>query len=81
VDPVTLAILVLLPVVAGLVALVANRGRRSGTLPPRSDELLRQQEPGVGDDAEVPRDTATRTVEEVDLPTLPSQPTAPTYET
>jgi fused signal recognition particle receptor len=82
VDPVTLAILlailVLLPVVAGLVALVSYRGRRSATLPPRSDELLRQQEPGVGDDAEVPRDTATRTLEDVQLPPAPVEPT---YET
>jgi fused signal recognition particle receptor len=82
VDPVTLAILlailVLLPVVAGLVALVSYRGRRSATLPPRSDELLRQQEPGVGDDAEVPRDTAIRTLEDVQLPPAPVEPT---YET
>ena len=81
-DPVTLtillAILVLLPVVAGLVALVAYRGRRSATLPPRSDELVRQREPGVGDDAEVPRDTATRTLEDVQLPPAPVEPT---YET
>jgi fused signal recognition particle receptor len=82
VDPVTLtillAILVLLPVVAGLVALVASRGRRSATLPPRADELVRPSEPGVGDDAEVPRDTATRTVEDVQLPPAPVEPT---YET
>jgi fused signal recognition particle receptor len=82
VDPVTLtillAILVLLPVVAGLVALVASRGRRSATLPPRADELVRPGEPGVGDDAEVPRDTATRTVEDVQLPPAPVEPT---YET
>ncbi len=81
-DPVTLtillAILVLLPVVAGLVALVASRGRRSATLPPRADELVRPSEPGVGDDAEVPRDTATRTVEDVQLPPAPVEPT---YET
>ena len=81
-DPVTLtillAILVLLPVVAGLVALVASRGRRSATLPPRADELVRPGEPGVGDDAEVPRDTATRTVEDVQLPPAPVEPT---YET
>jgi fused signal recognition particle receptor len=82
VDPVTLtilvAIVVLLPVIAGLVALVASRGRRSSTLPPRTDELLRPSEPGVGDDAEVPRDTATRTVEDVQLPPAPAEPT---YET
>ena len=81
-DPVTLtillAILVLLPVVAGLVALVTYRGRRSATLPPRSDELVQQREPGVGDDAEVPRDTATRTLEDVQLPPAPVEPT---YET
>ena len=84
VDPLTLAIVsvivVLLPVVAGLIALVATRSARSSTstLPPRTEDLLEPREPGVGDDAEVPRDTATRTVEEVELPPLSA---APTYET
>jgi fused signal recognition particle receptor len=77
VDPVTLAILVAvvitLPLVAGLIALVTVRRRRN-----RSSTLLQPAEPRVGDDAEVPRDTATGTVEEVELPTLPRQPT---YET
>jgi fused signal recognition particle receptor len=83
VDPLTLTIvsviIVLLPVVAGVIALVATRSGRSSTstLPPRTKDLL-EREPGVGDDAEVPRDTATRTVEEVELPPVI---TAPTYET
>jgi len=54
--------LVLLGALAGLVTTLAGR-RRS------SSQLTAPAEPRVGDDAEVPRDTATRTVEDTDLPT------------
>ena len=59
---------VLAVAVAGLgTALVARaRGRRS--LPPRPPEAGTTHLPGVGDDAEVPRDSPTRTVDVVELP-------------
>ncbi len=82
-DPVTLAVLiavaVLLPLIAGLVALVSTRGRRrSSTLSRGTEPTTQRRDPQVGDDAEPPRDTPTRTVEDVELPTLPPEPT---YET
>ena len=53
---------------AGLVGLVTTRvrGRHRTTPPPPPEEA--PAEPRVGDDAETPRDTATRTVEVADLP-------------
>ncbi|MEZ0163909.1 signal recognition particle-docking protein FtsY [Kineococcus sp. LSe6-4] len=64
--------------VGALVGLVRPRRRRR-SLPPRPGQQsgLRDRGegeeplPGVGDDAEVPRDSATRTVEDVDLPQGP----------
>ncbi|MGZ4626238.1 MAG: signal recognition particle-docking protein FtsY, partial [Kineosporiaceae bacterium] len=66
-------------------------GRRRRTLPPRGDQARPapgvDYAPGVGDDAEVPRDSPTRTIEHVELPgepvlveELPSAATAPTIE-
>jgi fused signal recognition particle receptor len=56
-------------VVVGLVssAFRGRGGRRSSTL----EEREAPTEPLVGDDAETPRDSPTRTVEDTDLPTLP----------
>jgi len=53
---------------AGLVGLVASRlsGRRRTPTTPAAPT---QVEPRVGDDAETPRDTPTRTVEDAELPT------------
>ncbi|MEZ0494278.1 signal recognition particle-docking protein FtsY [Kineococcus sp. TBRC 1896] len=64
--------------VGALVGLVRPRRRRRSA-PPRPGQQagLRDRRegeeplPGVGDDAEVPRDSATRTVEDVDLPEGP----------
>ena len=60
-----LIVAVLVVTVVAAVALVTNRGRKS--LPPatRTPTLT---EPGIGDDAAVPRDTPTRTVATVPLP-------------
>ena len=57
--------------VGGLAGLVTtrHRGRTPVDRGPSTD-VLAPAEPRVGDDAETPRDTATRTVEETTLPTL-----------
>ncbi|WP_432511725.1 signal recognition particle-docking protein FtsY [Kineococcus sp. SYSU DK001] len=70
-----LVVVIALAAVGAVVGLV-RPGRRRRSLPPRpgrqaglrgGDEPL----PGVGDDAEVPRDSPTRTVEDVGLPDGP----------
>ena len=57
--------------VGGLAGLVTtrHRGRTPVDRGPSTD-VLAPAEPRVGDDAETPRDTATRTVEETNLPSL-----------
>jgi fused signal recognition particle receptor len=60
-------------ILGGLIGLVSGRvrGREDRNAPPQvpqgphGDTLV---EPRVGDDAEIPRDTATRTIEDADLP-------------
>ncbi|CAA9416021.1 MAG: Signal recognition particle receptor FtsY [uncultured Quadrisphaera sp.] len=62
------AVLVGLAAVALVAGLVRRGGRsRTRTLPPRptAREDRADRLPGVGDDAEVPRDSATRTIEDV----------------
>jgi fused signal recognition particle receptor len=54
--------------VGSLVGLVVTRGRR-GT-PSGGTDVITRPEPTVGEDAEVPRDTPTRTVQDTALPTL-----------
>jgi fused signal recognition particle receptor len=54
---------VVLAAIAGLVTSVTGRRRRSS-------QLTAPAEPKVGEDAETPRDTATRTLQDTDLPTL-----------
>jgi fused signal recognition particle receptor len=79
-------------ILGGIVALVAllavvglltgSRGRRR-PLPPPPPRPGTDYAPHVGDDAEVPRDTATRTVTTVDLPedtTLLEPPAAPVLD-
>ena len=57
--------------VGGLAGLVTTRGRgRTPVDRGQATDVLAPAEPRVGDDAETPRDTATRTVEETNLPTL-----------
>ncbi len=60
-------VVVLAILIAGvIVGLVATRGRR-GSAPDVPSSL---REPSVGEDAETPRDTPTRTVQDTALPTL-----------
>ncbi len=90
-----LAVTAVVVVLAGLSALLVGRRRgprrRTPTLDRRPAPGV-DYAPGVGDDAEVPRDTATRTVDALDLPDLlerdgvtvveepPSAATAPSIE-
>ena len=62
---IAVVLLLLVGVTAGL---VANRGRRG--IPKAGTDVITRPEPAVGEDAEIPRDTPTRTVEDVALPTL-----------
>jgi fused signal recognition particle receptor len=57
--------------VGGLVGLVTSTVRRRGRTSTPSAPGTTTVEPRVGDDAETPRDTPTRTVEDADLPTGP----------
>jgi len=77
-DPVNHALIVILAVLAVLVLagaglLVSRRARSGGAAapidPPKPGV---DYAPGVGDDAEMPRDTPTRLVEQLDLPTGPA---------
>ncbi len=74
-DYVYLIIVVAVLLVAAVVGLVANRfrgGTRDVEQTSRPETLA---EPHVGDDAETPRDTPTRTVEDRDLPDATPTPT------
>jgi fused signal recognition particle receptor len=68
-DSVLIAIIVAAVVlVAGTAGLVVTR-RRKAELPPSAQPApLETAEPKVGDDAETPRDTPTRTLEDTELP-------------
>ncbi len=74
-DPLSIVVGVIILVAAlgvGGFALLSGRGRRDVPPippPPPADRL-----PGVGDDAEVPRDTATRTVDSLSLPEAQAPP-------
>ena len=57
--------------VGGLVGLVTSTVRRRGRTSTPSAPGTTTAEPRVGDDAETPRDTPTRTVEDADLPSEP----------
>jgi len=71
---------ILLVSLVAVVGLVSVKGRRSAP-PPRPRPGVDFQ-PGTGDDAEVPRDTATRTIDTVALPpdTVSVDPVSPTYD-
>ena len=57
--------------VGALAGLVTTRTRsRRPVEPPASTDVVAPNEPRVGEDAETPRDTPTRTVEETGLPAL-----------
>jgi fused signal recognition particle receptor len=84
VDTATLAVviaIVALLVIVGFV--VAGGRRRRSAAPPPSPGV--DYAPGVGDDAETPTDTPTRTVETLDLPDVPAdtatlEPPTPSLE-
>jgi fused signal recognition particle receptor len=77
-DLVVLVILIAV-VAAGLLVVFVVAPRRRRTLPPPTrPEPGVDYRPGVGDDAETPRDTATRTIDEVTLP--PKAPPEPAIE-
>ncbi len=69
-----LIIAVAVVVVGGLAGLIATRGRGGRTDSPVETkdvpDVIAPAEPTVGEDAEAPRDTPTRTVEDATLPTL-----------
>jgi fused signal recognition particle receptor len=71
---------ILLVSLVAVVGLVSAKGRRSAP-PPRPRPGVDFQ-PGTGDDAEVPRDTATRTIDTVALPpdTVSVDPVSPAYD-
>ncbi|WP_432938693.1 signal recognition particle-docking protein FtsY [Kribbella sp. CA-253562] len=64
-------IAVVVVLVAGTAGLVVTRGRRTRELPTTTPPApIETAEPTVGEDAEEPRDTPTRTLEDTELPTL-----------
>jgi fused signal recognition particle receptor len=68
-DQVLIAIIVVAVVVlGGATGLVVTRRRRSALPPAERPASLDTAEPKVGDDAETPRDTPTRTLEDTELP-------------
>lgn len=68
-DLLILIIVIAVLALVAAVALIAGPARRRP--PPRRAEPGRDYAPGVGDDAEAPRDTETRTVATLDLPESP----------
>ena len=63
-----LALAAVAVVLIGGVSTLLLRGRRRPDLPPSKPAPGIDYAPGVGDDAEVPRDTPTRTIDDVGLP-------------
>ena len=63
-----LALAAVAVVLIGGVSTLLLRGRRRPDLPPSEPAPGIDYAPGVGDDAEVPRDTPTRTIDDVGLP-------------
>jgi fused signal recognition particle receptor len=80
VEILALIVAVLVVTVVAAVALVTSRGRK--TLPPaqKAQPTPPSVEPGVGEDAEVPRDTPTRSVATVPLPDEAPAPTGPALD-
>ncbi|HET7326945.1 MAG TPA: signal recognition particle-docking protein FtsY [Nocardioidaceae bacterium] len=77
-----LAVLAVAGLVAGTVR--SRRGREQPSESAAEGRIEPTEEPQIGDEAETPRDTSTRTVEDVDLPAEPDvglvEPTAPEIE-
>ncbi|GGX76377.1 signal recognition particle-docking protein FtsY [Streptomyces minutiscleroticus] len=81
---VILAVVIAVVVFGALGGLVVG-SRRKKRLPPQAppatpDITAPPAEPHVGDEAETPRDEARRTIEEVDLPLVETEPSAPVVE-
>jgi fused signal recognition particle receptor len=68
VEPVLIAIAVLVLAVVVGIGLLAGRRRKPAQLPPPPEPPTLRPEPQVGEDAEPPRDTPTRTLDTVELP-------------
>ncbi|GAA4989114.1 signal recognition particle-docking protein FtsY [Kineococcus glutinatus] len=77
-EQIVVLVIVLAGVVGSLAAGFVTHGRRTALPPAPSRPAIRapQHLPGVGDDAEEPRDSPTRTVDVVELPEAP-EPAAP----
>nr|WP_238351082.1 signal recognition particle-docking protein FtsY [Kribbella shirazensis] len=76
---ITIVVVIAVVLVVGTTGLVVARRRRAELPPatkPASVEAPESVEPTVGEDAEEPRDTPTRTLEDTELP----EPSAPTVE-
>ncbi|HEX6515938.1 MAG TPA: signal recognition particle-docking protein FtsY [Nocardioidaceae bacterium] len=75
-DYLVLVIVIGVALIGAAVGLVTTRFR-GGTKPPRGGGAgtIAPPEPKVGEDAEVPRDTPTRTIEETELPEVAPTPT------
>ena len=73
-DQALIAIIVVIAVVvvAGTTGLVVTRRRKSELPPAAQPASLDTAEPKVGEDAEEPRDTPTRTLEDTQLPEAPA---------
>ncbi|QNN52124.1 signal recognition particle-docking protein FtsY [Nocardioides mesophilus] len=65
-----LIVAVAVVLIGALAGLVTTRTRRRPPVGGASTDLLAPPEPRVGEDAETPRDTATRTIEDAALPTI-----------
>ncbi|HEU4945610.1 MAG TPA: signal recognition particle-docking protein FtsY [Kribbella sp.] len=75
-DQVLIAIIaVAVVLVAGTTGLVVTRRRKPAELSSSAPAAVESAEPRVGDDAETPRDTPTRTLEDTELPEPTPTPT------
>ncbi len=81
---VILAVVIAVVVFGALGGLVVGSRRKKRLLPqapPATPDITAPPaEPHVGDEAETPRDEARRTIEEVDLPLVETEPSAPVVE-
>lgn len=67
-DFVLIVVALVVLALVGVVAFVATKGRRGSAAPERQQTATPAAEPAVGDDAEDPRDTPTRVIDDVVLP-------------
>ncbi|MFD5077112.1 signal recognition particle-docking protein FtsY [Streptomyces sp. NPDC058371] len=82
-ETVILAVVIAVVVIGALGGLVVGTRRKKQLPPPppaAPDLTAPPAEPHVGDEAETPRDEPRRTIEEVDLPLVEPEPSAPVVE-